>query len=98
VLTRRPEPGGNQQRAELIAVQGGGMGLIVQPRTADMGGRGMIQELFFDGVLVEPRNGGQPAGDGGARTSPGFQLAGEPFDIGSADREQGQGNGRGTSW
>ena len=93
VLTRRAEPGGDQQRAELVAVQGGGMRLIVHPRTADMGGRGMIQELFFDGVLVEPRDGGQPASDGSASTAPGFQLAGEPFDVGAADREQGQGTG-----
>ena len=77
MLTRRAEPGSDQQRAELVAVQRGGVGLIVQPRTADMGGRRMIQELFFDGVLVEPRDGGQPAGDGGASASPGFQLAGE---------------------
>jgi len=28
VLTRRAEPGRDQQRAELVAVQGGGMGLI----------------------------------------------------------------------
>jgi hypothetical protein len=56
-----------------------------------MGGRGVIQELFFDGVLVEPGDSGQPAGDGGAGTSPGFQLEGEALDVGPADREQGQG-------
>ena len=91
MLSRRAEPGSNQQRAELVTIQGGGMGLIVQPRTADMGGRGVIQELFFDGVLVEPGDSGQPAGDGGADTSPGFQLEGEALDVGPADREQGQG-------
>ena len=32
------EPGGDQQRAELVAVQRGGMGLIVHPRPADMSG------------------------------------------------------------
>jgi hypothetical protein len=58
MLTRRAEPGSDQQRAELVAVQGGGMGLIVQPRTAEVRGRGVIQELFFDGVLVEPGDGG----------------------------------------
>ena len=66
------------------------MGLIVQPRTADVRGRGVIQELFFDGVLVEPGDGGQPAGDGGAGASPGFQLAGEALDVRPADIEQGQ--------
>jgi hypothetical protein len=93
MLTRRAEPGGHQQRAELVAIQGGGMGLIVQPRTADMGGRGVIQELFFDGVLVEPGDGGQPPCDGGAGAAPGFQLPGETFDVGAADCEQGQRTG-----
>ena len=40
VLERRAEPGGDQQGAELVAVQGDGMGLIVRPRTADVRGRG----------------------------------------------------------
>jgi hypothetical protein len=93
MITRWAEPGSNQQRAELVAVQGGGMGLIVQPRTADVGSRGVIQEFLFDGVLVEAGDGGQPPGDGGAGTSLGFQLAGEAFDVGAADREQAQGAG-----
>ena len=38
MLGRRPEPGGHQQRAELVAVQRDGMGLVVHPRTADMRG------------------------------------------------------------
>jgi len=38
MLGRRPEPGGHQQRAELVAVQGDGMGLVVHPRSADVGG------------------------------------------------------------
>jgi hypothetical protein len=93
MLTRRAEPGSDQQRAELVAIQGGGMGLIVQPRPADVGGRRVIQELFFDGVPVEPGDGGQSAGDGGMGSSPGLQLAGEPFDVRAADREQGHGAG-----
>jgi hypothetical protein len=39
MLGRRAEPGGDQQCPELIAVQGGGMRLIIHPRTADMSGR-----------------------------------------------------------
>jgi hypothetical protein len=38
MLGRRPEPGGDQQRAELITVQRDGVGLVVQPRTADVRG------------------------------------------------------------
>jgi hypothetical protein len=37
MLTRRAEPGSDQQAAELVTIQGGGMGFIVQPRTADIG-------------------------------------------------------------
>jgi hypothetical protein len=38
MLTRRPEPGGHQQRAELVAVQGDRMGLVVDSWAADVGG------------------------------------------------------------
>ena len=93
VLGRRPEPGGDQQGAELVAVQRGGMRLVVHPRPADMGGRGVIEEFFLDGVLVEPGDGAQPPGDGGAGAAPGFQVTGEALDVGAADGEQGQGAG-----
>jgi hypothetical protein len=39
VLGGHAEPGGNQDRAEFVAVQPGGMRLIIQARTADMSGR-----------------------------------------------------------
>jgi hypothetical protein len=57
------------------------MGLIIQPRSPDVRGWGMIQELFLDGVLVEPGDGGQPPGDGSAGAASGFQVTGEPFVI-----------------
>jgi hypothetical protein len=52
MLGRWAEPGGHQQRAELVAIERGHVRLIIQPRTPDMGGRRMIEELFFDCVLV----------------------------------------------
>jgi len=90
MLGRRPEPGGDQQGAELVAVQRGGMGLIVHPRTADVGGRGVIQEFLFDRVPVEPGDGAQPPGDSRAGAAPGLEFPGEAFDAGAADSEQGQ--------
>jgi hypothetical protein len=93
MLGRRSESGGHQQRAELVAVQGGGMGLVIQPRPADMRGRGAVQVFFFDGVFVEPGDGGQPPGDGSAGASSGFQVPCEPFDVSAADGEQGQRSG-----
>jgi hypothetical protein len=93
VLKRRAEPGGDQHRAEFVAVQGDGMGLVGQPRAADVGGRGMLQEFFLDGIPVEPGDAAQPPGDGRAGAAPGLEFPGEAFDVGAADGEQGQGAG-----
>ena len=41
MLSWRAEPGGDQQGTELVAVQADCMRFVVQPRAADMGGRGM---------------------------------------------------------
>jgi hypothetical protein len=87
-LARRAERR-HQQGAELVAVQGHGMGLVVQPRPTDMGSWGAIQEPFLDRVAVKPGHGGQPPGDGGPGRAPGFQVAGEGLDVGAADGEQG---------
>ena len=93
VLSRRSKTGGDEERAELVAIKGGDVRLIVQPRTADMGCRRVVQEFFLDGVLVEPGDGAQPPGHGGTRPAVGFQFAGEGLDVGAADREQRQGTG-----
>jgi hypothetical protein len=63
VLEDRAEAGGDQERAELVAVQGGGVRLMIQPRSADVGGRGVVEEFFLDGVLAEPGDGTQPPGE-----------------------------------
>jgi hypothetical protein len=57
MLERWAETGGDQQGTELVAVQGDGMRLVVHPRPPDVGGRGMLEEFFFDGVLVGPGDG-----------------------------------------
>jgi hypothetical protein len=93
VLGRRAEAGGDQERAELVAVQGGGVRLVVQPGTADVRGRGMVEEFLPDGVPVEPGDGTQPPGDSRAGPAEGFQFPGEGLDVRAADREQRQGPG-----
>jgi hypothetical protein len=93
MLAGSAEAGGHQQRAELVAVQGDGMRLVVRPRPPDVSGWGVLEEFLFDGVLVEPGDGAQPPGHGGPGPAPGFQVAGEAFDVGAADREQRQGTG-----
>jgi hypothetical protein len=53
----------------------------------------VLEKFLFDGVPVETGDGAQPPGDGGTRSAPGFQVAGEAFDIGAPDGEQVQGAG-----
>jgi hypothetical protein len=69
------------------------MRLIIQAWPPHVGGRGVLEELFFDHVFVEPGDGAQPPGDGGAGAAPGFQVPGEAFDVGAPDGEQVQGAG-----
>jgi hypothetical protein len=56
LLTRRREPGGDEQGADLVAVQGGGVRLVVQPRPPRLGGG----QFFLGRLLVEPGDGAQP--------------------------------------
>ena len=66
MLGGRAEPGRDEKRADLVAVQGGGVGLVVQPRPADVRGGRVVEELFLEGVLAEPGDRAQAPGDGGA--------------------------------
>jgi hypothetical protein len=55
--------------------------------TADMGGRGVVEQVFLDGVPVEPGDGAQPAGDGRPGAAAGLQVAAEALDVGAAGLE-----------
>jgi hypothetical protein len=90
MLGRRAEPGSDQQGAQLGAVQGGGVRLVVQPGRRTCAAGECPEEFFVDRVLVEPGDGAPPPGDGGAGTPLGFQVPGEAFDAGPADGEQRQ--------
>jgi hypothetical protein len=90
VLGWAADPGRDQDRAEFVAVQPGGMGLIIHAGAPDMGGRGMLDQVFLHGVPVEPRDRAQPAGDGGAGPAAGFHITGEALDVGAAGLEQAQ--------
>jgi hypothetical protein len=66
VRGERTEPDGDQDGAQPVAVESGGVLLIVESRAADVRGRGVLEQFFFlDGVLIELRDGAQPPGDGG---------------------------------
>ncbi len=89
---RDPQPVQGEQgdQREFVAVQAGGVRLVVQAGTADVGRRGMIEQVFLDGVPVEPGDGAQAAGDGGPGPAAGFQVAGEALDVGPPGSEQAQ--------
>ena len=91
MLARRTKPGSDEQGAELVAIQGDGVRLVIDARAADVGCRGVLKEFFFDGVPVEPGDGAQPPGDGSPGPAPGLQLPGEGLNVGTPDGEQAQG-------
>jgi hypothetical protein len=72
----------------IVTVQAGGVRLIIQPGAPDVGGGRVIEEFFFDGVFVEPRDAAEPAGHGGPCAAAGFQIAAEELDVGAAGLEQ----------
>ncbi len=88
MLTRRPEPGGHQQRAQLVTVQADRVRLIVQPRPAHMCSGRVVKQVFSDRVPAEPGYGAHAASDGGAGPAASLQVAGEAFDAGPAGLEQ----------
>jgi hypothetical protein len=90
MLGGRPKVGSGQQRAELVTVQASDVRLIVQPRPPHVRSRRMLQQLFLDGVPVEPGDGAQAASDGGPGPPAGLQVPGEQLDVGAASLEQVQ--------
>jgi hypothetical protein len=90
VLGGGAEPDSDEQGSDFVAVQAGGSGFVVDPRSADVRCRGMVEQVFLDRVPVQARDGGQPAGDGGAGASGSFEVAGEQLDVSTARREQAQ--------
>jgi hypothetical protein len=76
------------QRSQFVAVQAGRVGFVVDAQTADVDGRGVIEEFFFDGVAVEPGDGRQAPGDGDPGPPAGLEVAGEAFDVGTPGTEQ----------
>ena len=50
----------------------------------------MLEQLFLDGVAVEPGDRAQPAGDGRPCPAAGLHVAAEALDVGAAGLEQVQ--------
>ena len=84
------EPGGDQQRTDFVAVQADRVRLVIQPWPANVRGRGVLKQVFFDGVTIEAGDGAQPAGNGRPGPSFGLHVAAEAFDIRPPRGEQVQ--------
>ena len=74
--------------AELVAVQVGDVGLVIDPWSADVHRRGVFDDAFFFGVAVEPDDRAQPTSHRRPRLSEILELAGEAFDVDAANLEQ----------
>lgn len=51
---RRPEAGGHPQCSDLVAVQPNCMRLVVEPGSAHMRSRRVLEQVFLDCIAVEP--------------------------------------------
>jgi hypothetical protein len=60
VVTGPGEPGRDEHGADLVAVQSGGVGLVVQPGAADVHGRGVVDKSLLLGVAVEAGDRARP--------------------------------------
>jgi hypothetical protein len=59
MLSCVPRPAATSRGTEFVAVQRDRVGLVVQAGTADVSGRGVLEEFFLDRVPVEPGDGAQ---------------------------------------
>src|SRR5664280_2169813 len=90
MLGCRPEPGGNEQRPYLVAVQANGMGFVIDPRSTDVDGWRVGDQAFLLGVAVEAGHGAQSPTDGGRCPTPSFQLPSVGLDVASPDLKETQ--------
>jgi len=66
----------------------GDVGLVVDPGSADVHGRGVLDDAFLLRVAVEADDRAQAAADGGASLAAVFEVTGKALDVDSVDVEQ----------
>jgi hypothetical protein len=86
VISTAGQPGGHQ-RADLVAIEAGGVGLVVQAGSPHVRSRGDRDEAFLFGVAVEAGHRAEPAGDRGPGSAQGLEVAGEALDVGATGTE-----------
>src|SRR5438309_5006860 len=98
VITSRGQAGGDEQRAELVAVKTGGMRLVIQPRAPDMDRRRVLDHTFLLGIAKEAGDRAQAP----RHRRPGlpfrFKITGETLDVDPPSSEQPKRDGQNTNW
>jgi hypothetical protein len=84
VIAAAGQSGGDQHGADLVAVQAGGVGLVVKARSPHVRRRGHGDQALLFGVPVEARHRAQPTSDRGPGPPEGLEVTGEPLDVGAA--------------
>ena len=82
------EPGGDEHGADLVAVEAGGVRLVVEARAAHVHRGRHRDEAFLFGVAVEARDRAQPARDRGPSPTERLEVTGERLDVGATRTEQ----------
>jgi hypothetical protein len=89
VIPATRQPGGDQQGTDLVAVQAGGAGLVVQSGSTHMRRRRHRDLALLFGVAVEAGHSAQPASDRGPGPTQRLEVAGEALDVGTTRPEHG---------
>ena len=90
VLPRRGQPSSHEEGADLVAIQAGGMRLVVQSGPADMGRRRPLEQALLFGVAVETRDRAEATSDSCSSAPTRFEVAGEALDVSPPGAEQAQ--------
>jgi len=87
VVPSAAQPGLDQERAELVAVQPKRVGLIVDLRATDVGSRVAVDDGLLGAVPVEATDRRQPSTDRRAGEAVFFGPAGVELDVGPLDAQ-----------
>jgi hypothetical protein len=87
VIGGRSKAGSHKESSDLVAVEPGGVRLVVEARPADMDRWRVIEKLLFDGISVEAGDNAQAPCDRRASPAASFEVATETLDVGASRLE-----------
>ena len=88
VVASAGESGGDEHRPDFVAVETGGVGLVVQTRSPDMNCGRAVEETLFDGVPVQRGDRAQPSRDRRPGAAELLEVASERLDVAASHSEQ----------